>query len=127
MAPRVLRRPAAHARPRSRVVARPRSRASPRTLSVLLVDTNQTEEHNTHRVFLDVIGGLLTLSVYGVRILPATRGKRAVYHAQVEVSTEEELGGTGLNGTILEAHFVKWVRRPQFEAIASQMGGFPWT
>ncbi len=126
MTPRVLRRPAA---PRSRVrltTALPRSRPSRRRqTTMLLVDTNQPDEHDC-RLFLDVAGGLVNLSTYGISFLAPRRLVRAMYQVHLEYTSEDDCVGTGVDGVVLQVQFVKWIGRAQYDAIASQIGGHAW-
>ncbi len=126
MAPRVLRRPAA---PRSRVrltPARPRSRQRrPQQTTMLLVDTNQPDESGC-RLFLDVAGGLVNLSTYGISFLPPRRLVRAMYQVHLQYTSEEDCVGTGVDGVVLQVQFVKWIGKAQYDAIASQIGGHAW-
>ena len=143
MPPRVFRRPAARAHPRSRVLrrpaaqARPRSRApspdrpglrqpSRRTTQCFIVDTNQGEDYDGH-TFLDAFdGGILTLRVDGVSLRQPWPNRRALYQATIRNTSLAERHATGVDGDLLRATFVRWIERPQFDAVASQIGGFPW-
>ena len=115
MAPRVLRRPAAS--------ARPRLRARQRLFSMVVVDCYESDGY-FNRVFVDYESkGLITLETSSVSFRPRlSHARRAVYSVRFNAFDEETRASTGVAGKVVSVTYLRWISWLQYRRLLAYIG-----